>query len=138
MITTLDSWLTESQLFLVGNTNDTTSRTSTSVASLLGFLVSSSAEVISAGMDNNGAPQYALSADQLDQFVLEGTNGIALGISWNVTEIADVALAIARSPVRLPERIEVRTGRRAAIGIVAKLMNVHASFGIRIMAGDVP
>jgi len=89
-------------------------------------------------MDNNGAPQYALSADQLDQFVLEGTNGIALGISWNVTEIADVALAIARSPVRLPERIEVRTGRRAAIGIVAKLMNVHASFGIRIMAGDVP
>jgi hypothetical protein len=51
-------------------------------------------------------PQYALSADQLDQFVLEGTNGIALGISWNVTEIADVALAIARSPVRLPERID--------------------------------
>lgn len=150
MITALNSWLTKSQTFfnwqyqwhlstvlapiamwLGRNSRSlrlTTSRTSTRVASLLGFLVSSFAEVISAGVDNNGAlclvkilsifypnsditsglpyPQYALSADQLDQFVLKGTNGITLGISWNVTEITNVALAIARRPMRLPEWID--------------------------------
>lgn len=40
---------------LVGNANDTASRTSTRVARLLGLLVSALAEVIGASVDDNGA-----------------------------------------------------------------------------------
>jgi hypothetical protein len=41
--------------FLVGNTNDTASRAGTSIASLLGLLVSTLAEIVSAGVDDDGA-----------------------------------------------------------------------------------
>jgi hypothetical protein len=40
---------------LVGDTNDTASRAGTSVTSLLGLFVSALAEVVSAGVDNDGA-----------------------------------------------------------------------------------
>ena len=41
--------------FLVGDTNDTASRTASSVTSLLGLLVATLAKVVSAGVDDNGA-----------------------------------------------------------------------------------
>lgn len=46
---------------LLGNANDAASRASTSVASLLGFLVASLSEVISAGMDDNGTLEGSVS-----------------------------------------------------------------------------
>lgn len=41
--------------YLVGDTDDTASRAGTSVTSLLGLLVSALAEVVGAGVDNDGA-----------------------------------------------------------------------------------
>ena len=42
-------------MYLGGDTNDTACRAGTSVTSLLGLLVSTLAEVISAGVHNDGA-----------------------------------------------------------------------------------
>jgi hypothetical protein len=47
--------MTSKTLTLVGDTNDTASRAGTSVTGLLGLLVSALAEVIGAGVDNDGA-----------------------------------------------------------------------------------
>lgn len=41
--------------YLVGDTNDTAGRAGTSVTGLLGLLVSALAEVVGAGVDNDGA-----------------------------------------------------------------------------------
>jgi hypothetical protein len=53
-------WLCVCVLHLVGDTNHTTSRTRSSVSSLLGLLVSTLTEVISAAVNDNGALYKAL------------------------------------------------------------------------------
>lgn len=51
-------------------------------------------------------PKDALFADQLDQFVLDRTNCIALSIGSDVTQVTNVTVSIGRSAMRLRERID--------------------------------
>jgi len=86
---------------LLGDTNDTASGTSASVASLLALLVLALAEIVGAGVDDNGAAEDALGADQLDELVRDGALGVALGVGLEVAQVADVALAVGGSTVGL-------------------------------------
>jgi hypothetical protein len=93
--------LTSSHPNLLGDTNDTASRTSASVASLLALLVLALAEIVGAGVDNNSATKNALRADQLDELVRDGALGVALGVGLEVAQVADVALAVGGGAVGL-------------------------------------
>lgn len=86
---------------LLGDTNDTASRTSASIASLLALLVLALAKVVSAGVDDDGAAEHALRADQLDELVRDGALGVALGVGLEVAQVADVALAVGGGAVGL-------------------------------------
>jgi len=93
------------KLRLLGDADDTASGTGAGVASLQGLLVSSLAEIVGAGMDNDGSleqgqsqllyekgsqhgdPTYAndaLGSDELDELVLDGALGVALAIGLEV------------------------------------------------------
>lgn len=91
---------------LLGDTNDTASRAGASVASLLALLIAALAQVVGAGVDNNGAAKDALGADQLDELVGNGAVGVALGVSLEVAQVADVALAVGGSTVGLVVRVD--------------------------------
>jgi len=69
---------------LLGDADDTASRTGTSVASLERLLVASLAEVIGAGVGDDGSANDALGADELDEAVLDGALGVALGVGLDV------------------------------------------------------
>ena len=61
--------LPASGIRLLSNPNDTTSGTRARIASLLALLVAALAEIVGAGVHDNGAAQHALRADQLDELV---------------------------------------------------------------------
>ena len=86
---------------LLGNTNNTASGTGAGVASLLALLVLALAEVVGAGVDDDGAAENALRADQLDELVRDGALGVALGVGLEVAQVADVALAVGGGAVGL-------------------------------------
>lgn len=52
--------------------------------------------------------QDALGANQLDQLVLSGANGVALGIGLEVAQVTDVTLRISGSAVGLAEGVDWR------------------------------
>lgn len=124
--------------FLVGDTNDTASRTASSVTSLLGLLVATLAKVVSAGVDDNGAANDALGANQLDQLIGDGSLSIALAVSLEVAQVTDVALLVAGGTVGLVVGVEVGSSRCAAVCVVAEGVNVHATLSVGIVAGNVP
>lgn len=57
-------------------------------------------------MNDNRAAEHALRADQLDELVGDGTLGVALAIGLEVTEVANVTLAVARRAVGLGVRVD--------------------------------
>ena len=83
-----------SALHLLSNTNDTTSRTRASIARLLALLIATLAEIISAGMHNDRAPEDTLRPDELDVLVLHAALGIALPVCLEVAQVAHVAVAV--------------------------------------------
>ena len=120
------------------DTNDTASRTGTSVASLEGLLVAALAEIVSAGVDNDGTTNDGLRADELDELVGHGALGVALSISLEVAEVTNVASLVGRSTVGLAVGVEVRAGRSAAVGVVTEGVDVESSLGVGVVTGDVP
>jgi len=86
---------------LVGDANDTASRARTSVTSLLGLLVSALAKVVSSSVNDNGAANDALGANQLDQLVRGAALSVALAVGLEVTQVTDVALVVFGRAVRL-------------------------------------
>jgi hypothetical protein len=86
---------------LLGDTDNTASGTGASVASLLALLVLALAEVVGAGVDDDGAAEHAFRADQLDELVRDGALGVALGVGLEVAQVADVALAVGGGTVGL-------------------------------------
>lgn len=50
--------------------------------------------------------ENALSTDQLDELVLGGAVGIALGIGLEVAQVADVALSVAGGAVGLAKGVD--------------------------------
>jgi len=79
---------------------------------------------------------------------------IALGVGLEVTQVTNVALLVGRGTVCLVVRVDchrlsmyiasgtqgltVRTGGCAAVGVVAKGVNVHTTLSIGVVASDVP
>lgn len=106
----------------------TASGTRTSISGLLGLFSVSSAEVVSAGVDDDSALQIflivsfvfllslrkggstyaenAVFSNKLDQLILNGANGVTLGISADVAQVTDMALVISWSTVSLGERVD--------------------------------
>ena len=141
---------------LVGDTNDTASRARTRVTGLLGLGVVALAEVVGAAVDDDGAADDAVLADELDQLVGDGALCVALAVGLEVTQVTDVALLILGSTVVLAVGVDlrvlafvwsfvvglreltVRAGGSAAVGVVAKGVDVHATLSVGIVAGDVP
>lgn len=149
--------------FLVGDANDTAGRAGAGVASLEGLLVAALAEVVGAGVDNDGAADDALGANQLDEGVLDGALGVALAVGLDVAQVTDVAGLVGRGTVGLAVGVDwgvvstvvrtrkgtgrarsrreegptVGTGRRAAVGVVTKGVDVEAALGVGVVAGQV-
>ena len=59
------------------------------------------AEVVSAGVHDDGTAEDALWANKLDELVRHGTLGVALTIGLEVAKVTDVALAVGRCAVLL-------------------------------------
>lgn len=83
------------------NANDAASWTSARIARLLALLVGALAEIISAGMDDDCAAEYALRANKLDELIGHRTLTVALAIGLEVTQVADVADRVGRRAVSL-------------------------------------
>ena len=113
---------------LVGCTNDTESRASTSVTRLLGLLVAALAEIVGTSVHDDGSlvasasfsvqckearkkmerwreeetyADNALGADQLDQLVGVASLGVTLAVSLEVAQVTDVALVVVGGTVGL-------------------------------------
>ena len=82
--------------------------------------------------------QDALSTNELDQLIRLGALGVTLGVGLEVTKVTDVADLILGGAVGLAEGVEVRASGGAAVGVVAKLVDVEATLSVRVVAGDVP
>jgi hypothetical protein len=89
-------------------------------------------------VDNNGSANNAVGTNQLDERISNGTLGIALAISLNVSEITNVTSLVRRSAVGLVVRVEVRAGGSAAVGVITEGVDVESSLGVGIVTGDVP
>lgn len=92
--------------FLLSNANDTARGPPSRIACSLALLMAALAQVIGTSMYNDCTSQYALRPDQLDQLVLNATLRIALGISLEVAEIANVTLGIAGGAVGFGEGVD--------------------------------
>jgi hypothetical protein len=99
----------------------------------------------------------ALGANQLDELVLDASLSIALPIRLVVAQITHVAFLVGRSTVGRvlgvdcvyqppfqskasfeSSSLTVRSGRGAAVGVVAKGVHMHTAFGVCVVTGDVP
>jgi len=100
--------------------------------------VATLAEVVSAGVDNNGAAENTLGADQLDELVTDRALGVALAVGLEVAQVTNVALLVLGGTVGLAVRVEVRAGGSAAVGVVTEGVNVHTTLSVGIVASDVP
>ena len=76
-------------------------------------------------------------ANQLHKAINDSALGVAIGVGLEVPQIANMSLGVGGPAVILAEWVEVWAGRGAAIGVVAKLVDVHATLGRRIAAADV-
>lgn len=77
-------------------------------------------------MHNQRATDNAVLSIQLNLLIHDLHLGLAGAISGNVTEISNVTHAVSRSAMLLIQRIEVRPGGDAAVGIIAELMDMEA------------
>jgi len=95
------------------------------------------AQVIGTGVDNKSTTKNTFGANQLDEAVLNLTDGITLSISLVVAEVTNVPLLGIGSAMVGLEGIEVRAGAGAAVGVVTELVDVHATLSIGVIALDV-
>jgi len=123
---------------LRGDADDTAGRAGTSVSGLLGLGVVALAEVVGAAVDDDGAADDALGADELDELVRHAALGVTLTIGLNVTQVTDVAVLVFGGAVLLAVGVEVRASRCASVGVIAEGMDVHSTLSVGVVAGDVP
>lgn len=80
----------------------------------------------------------AVRSNDLDKLVSHAALGVTLAIRVDVAQVTNVALLVSGSTVGLAVRVEVRPSRGAAVGVVAKGVDVEAALGVGVVAGDVP
>ena len=76
---------------LVRNPNNATSGPPPSIAGLQTLLMPALPQIIGPRVDNNGASQHGVFADQLDVFVGDGSLAVARAVGLEVAQVADVA-----------------------------------------------
>lgn len=108
-------------------------------------------------MDDESTAENALGTDQLDQLVGLGASSVSLGIRLEVAKVTDVTVGVGGSTVGLAVWVDygrlvrdtdidlitrvghtVGTGGGAAVGVVTELVDVEATLGVGVVAGDVP
>lgn len=120
----------------LSNANDAARRPAPSITRRLALLMSALAQIIRTRMHHDGASEHALRPNQLDVLVRNGALGIALAVRLEVAQITDVALGVVGGAVGFAKRVEVRAGACAAVGVVAELVDVHATLGGGVVTGD--
>jgi hypothetical protein len=100
--------------------------------------VSTLAEIVGTGVDDNGAANNAVGANKLDEVVGHGTLGVTLAVSLDIAEITNVAGLVGGGTVVLAVGVEVRASGSAAVGVVTKGVDVESSLGVGVVTGDVP
>ena len=90
---------------LCSNANDTARGPSARIASRLALLMSTFTQIVRARVDHDRAAENALRPDQLDQRVLNAAFAVALGVSLEVAEVADMAVAVGGGTVLLGGRV---------------------------------
>jgi hypothetical protein len=99
----------------------------------------------------------ALGANQLDQLIRGAALSITLAVSLEVAQVTNVALVVfggtvglvvwvdcvgglsaCRPQTRYGEKRTVRSSAGAAVGVVTKGVDVHATLSVGVVARDVP
>ena len=80
------------------------------------------AKVISASVDNNGATENAVWADELDLLVLDCALAVALAIGLEVAKVSYVALAVVWGAVLLAVWVDYGVGRSAFVAGLAEVV----------------
>jgi len=88
--------------------------------------VSTLAKIIGIGVHDNGASDDAVGAEERNLGVGDVDLGGAVAGGLNVAQIAQVTILVDGSAMLLAIRIEVRSGRHAAIGVVTELVHVES------------
>lgn len=108
------------------NPNDTAGQTGTGVSSGLAQFVSTQAQVVRIGVDNNGTSQDAQRSGQGNLTVGDVDLGHSAVIGHNVAQVSGVSFGGCGSSVFLAVRVEVRSGRGASVGVVTELVDVES------------
>lgn len=85
---------------------------------------------------NQTHPHHAVRANQLDKMVLDPARRVALRVRLKVTQVTDMAFGVIWRAVVLAMRVEVRASASTAVGVIAKLVDVHPTLGIWIVTLD--
>lgn len=124
--------------YLRSQANDTASRSAASVTGLEGVGMTALAQVVGTVVDHNSSPENGVGSNQLDQQVLLGALGNTGGVGVHVTHVTYVSLVGLWRTVGLGERVEVGTGRSAAVSVVTELVDMKPPLGVGIIALDLP
>jgi len=89
-------------------------------------------------VDNDGASENTVLADQLDEAVADASLGVSLTISLDVAQVTNVAFRVGWSTVSLAVWVVVGPSAGASVCVITELMDVHATLSIGVVAGDVP
>ena len=122
---------------LLSNPNNATSRPPPRVPRSLTLLMPTLAQIIRPRMHDNRPPQHTLRPNQLDQIISNAPLGVPLGISLEISKVANMTLGVFRGAMGFGKRVEVRAGGGAAVGVVAELVDVHAARGGGVVPADV-
>ena len=98
---------------LLGDADDAAGRTTARIARRLALLVPALAQVVGAGVHDDGPAEDALGADELDMLVRDGALGVALSVRLEVAKVADVALAVGGGAVSFGEGVDCDGGEKA-------------------------
>jgi len=126
-------------LLLLGDTDDTTGRASSSIASRLAEFVPAFAEIILVCVNDHGTTDDRVGPRQADETVRDINLCYTVSPSSHVAEIASVtsAFAIFRSAVLAFVQIEVRPSTDTAVGVVTKLVDMEPMESLT-KAGQLP
>lgn len=119
------NWILHGSI-LSSKANHTTSCSASGITSLETLFVTALAEIIGSSVDDDGSTDYRLGSDEFEKLVAESSFGVSRAICLNVAQVTVVSLTVEAVSVLLSGRIEVWSGRSAAIGVVTKLVNVHS------------
>lgn len=125
------------EAWLLGDTNYTTGKAGTSIASGLAQLVSSLSKVIWVSVNHDRPPNNAVRPRKTDLGICDGDLGYTVVASNHVAQVSNMPVCVGRCTMFLAQWIEMGTRTRAAVRVVPKLMDVEAVKAL-LQAGDFP